>query len=94
MSLAGGSLSLFRLKNSLRSRLNLFLTTAFPTFLLAVIPNLRNCEEVSQDVKAESELEKIPEGLERRTVKFSNKAAIRPDKGDQNPFSYEFSLGC
>jgi len=39
MSRDSGSLSLFRLKNSLRSRLYLFLITALPTFLLTVIPN-------------------------------------------------------
>ena len=40
MSCAGGNCSLCNLKNSRNSLLILFLFTAFPTFLLTVMPNL------------------------------------------------------
>jgi hypothetical protein len=39
MSREGGNRSLFSLKNSRNNRLSLFLLTAFPTFLLTVMPN-------------------------------------------------------
>jgi hypothetical protein len=40
MSCEAGSLDLFNLKNSRKRRLILFLCTAFPAFLLTVVPSL------------------------------------------------------
>jgi hypothetical protein len=40
MSCEAGSLDLFNLKNSRKRRLILFLWTAFPAFLLTVVPSL------------------------------------------------------
>lgn len=66
---------MFFLKNSLRSRLNLFLITALPTFLLTVRPSLRTPPEL-RDLSSEIAL-KLPDLeswtalLQRRTVKLA-----------------------